>query len=128
VASNLSHADRKRALPETVEHGCWDGPEPDVTELSLQKGYFVVDCRVEQNTMRNKKFVGPDGKTYLEHKPEEGSFLTYFDGSTWLITFPSGRDLDRSYYFYGDRLPVTSRDWRISHVGKPSPFPAFVES
>jgi hypothetical protein len=78
--------------------------------------------------MRDNKFVGPDGKTYLEHKPEEGSFLTYFDGSTWLITFPIGRGLNRSYLFYGDRLPIAAREWRIHHVVKRDPFPAYVES
>ena len=74
-----------------------------------------------------QEFVDPDEKMYPEHKPEKGSFLTYFDGSTWLITFPIGDELDRSYYFYGDRLPVTARDWRIQHVGNQSPFPAFVD-
>ena len=33
-------------------------------------------------------FVGPDGKAYSENKPEEGGFLSYFDGCKWLITFP----------------------------------------
>jgi hypothetical protein len=78
--------------------------------------------------MRSKKFIGPDGKSYSEQKPEEGRFLTYFDGSTWLITFPISEALDRNYYFCGDRLPVTAQEWKIHHVGKNNPFPACVES
>ena len=99
----------------------------NVTELSLQKRQLPDDHPVLRNNMRNKKFVGPDGKTYLEHKPEEGSFLTYFDGSTWLITFPLGKELDRSYYFYGNRLPATARDWKIQHIGNRGNFPACFE-
>jgi len=99
----------------------------NVTGLSLQKRQFPDDHTVLRNNMRNKKFVGPDGKTYLEHKPEEGSFLTYFDGSTWLITFPLGKELDRSYYFYGNRLPATARDWKIQHIGNRGNFPACFE-
>jgi hypothetical protein len=77
--------------------------------------------------MHMKEFVGPDGKKYAENKPEEGGFLTYFDGSTWLITFPFRKAPDRDYYFFGDRLPVTARDWRMHHVGNTGAFPAFIE-
>jgi hypothetical protein len=78
----------------------------------------------------SKKFIGPDGQAYQEHKPEDGGFLIYFDGSTWLITFPISEELDQNYLFYGDRLPSSPQEWRMRLVGARtrSPFPAFIEN
>jgi len=77
--------------------------------------------------MRTKEFVGPDGKIYSEHTPEEGSFLTYFGGSRWLIAFPINDRLDQNYYFWGDHLPVGAEEWRILNFGKHQSFPANFE-
>jgi hypothetical protein len=79
--------------------------------------------------MTTHTFVGPDGKAYSENKPEEGGFLSYFDGCKWLITFPVKNGLERSYYFFfGDRLPSSAGQWEVRLVGTPSPFPAYIQA
>lgn len=79
--------------------------------------------------MTTHTFVGPDGKAYAEHKPEEGGFLSYFDGCMWLITFPVKNGLARSYYFFfGQQLPSSSEQWEMRLVSTNSPFPAYIES
>jgi len=63
-------------------------------------------------------FVGPDGKAYSENKPEEGGFLSYFDGCKWFITFPLRNSLAHSFhYFFGDQLPSSANQWKISLEG-----------
>ena len=79
--------------------------------------------------MTTHTFVGPDGKAYAEHKPDEGGFLSYFDGCKWLITFPVKNGLERSYYFFfGEKLPTTPTEWEIRSVGTPSPFPRYIQA
>ncbi len=84
---------------------------------------------MQNSIMTTHTFVGPDGKAYSENKPEEGGFLSYFDGCKWLITFPIRNGLARSYYFFfGDRLPSSPKDWEVRHIATTnSPFPAFQE-
>ena len=79
--------------------------------------------------MTTHVFVGPDGKAYSENKPEEGGFLSYFDGCKWLITFPIDNGFARRcYFFFGDRLPASAKDWEIRCLSANDTFPAFVES
>jgi hypothetical protein len=78
--------------------------------------------------MTTNVFVGPDGRAYAEHKPDEGGFLSYFDGCSWLITFPINQGLERSYVFLGETLPTSASQWKIRLVNTHSPFPAFIES
>lgn len=73
-------------------------------------------------------FVGPDGKAYSESKPDEGGFLSYFDGCKWLITFPIDNGFASSYYFFfGDKLPSSAGEWKVRHLPVGDKFPAFVE-
>lgn len=79
--------------------------------------------------MTTHTFVGPDGKAYAEHKPEEGGFLSYFDGCKWLITFPVRNSMARSYhFFFGEQLPTSANQWVIRLVSTNSRFPAYIES
>lgn len=79
--------------------------------------------------MSTLTFVGPDGKAYSENKPEEGGFLSYFDGCKWLITFPVKNGLARSYYFFlGEQMPSSPSQWEVCCVGSETPFPAYIQS
>ncbi len=79
--------------------------------------------------MTTQTFVGPDGKAYAEHKPEEGGFLSYFDGCMWLITFPVKNSLAQScYFFLGDRLPCSAKQWQMKMISSNNAYPAHIES
>lgn len=81
------------------------------------------------NFMTAYTFVGPDGKAYCENKPEEGGFLSYFDGCKWLITFPFRGGFEKShYFFFGDQLPSSARQWTIRAISTQSPFPAYIQA
>jgi len=79
--------------------------------------------------MTTHTFVGPDGKAYAEHKPEEGGFLSYFDGYKWLITGPVRNSMAHScHYYFGEQLPTSASQWVIRLVSSNSRFPAYIES
>jgi hypothetical protein len=85
---------------------------------------------IRSNTsfMTVNTFVGPDGKSYSENKPEEGGFLYYFDGCMWLISFPAHQNSGHGFYFYDDHLPTSAEDWKLQRFNTRKPFPAFIES
>ncbi len=80
--------------------------------------------------MTTHVFVGPDGKAYAEHKPEEGGFRAYFDGCKWLITFPVRNSLAHCHhYFAGENLPTSASQWVVRLlVSGNHRFPAYIES